>query len=666
MTERAPSRNHRPEPDLIEDDSRGQGEGRSGRRLLVRRCAAFGVAAIVMLSIALSGGGYDAAFRQQAAMVVWAAIALGLAFGVLPRGRAMPVSALALLGLAGLTVTTGLALAWTESDERTFEELARVAGYSGFVVLPYLALSKYTSRAAAAGLGSAVLLIPVLAVIRALAPDLLSDDATQLLGRLSYPLGYWNGLACLCAMALAIGLVWSAHARDLRVRCGIVALLPWAGLALYLTYSRAGAVSVVVALLAALALSRARWTVAAHSAIVGASSALAIAVARSQPEIESLTGSAGAGSVLFALIAGGLACAGVAAAAHRFGFDRVRLPRPVARASLAAALAVVVLAALTVARPALEEGWDEFRNENTPVESSDPSTRLTSFGGYRYAIWDATLDAFSSAPAKGIGPGSFEFWWAREGSEVGFLRDGHSLYLETLAELGVFGFGFLVLALGALLAAALAARRRIVRRDDFGACSAMIAGFIVFLVYAGVDWVWEVPALVVVGLGGIAIAGSAGASRWGNRSMPNTARLAAVGLALAAFAVQIPGLVSVERLRASVTELQNENPDLALELADDSVRAAPFAASPYVQRGLAKQAQGDLAGAREDLGEAIIREPTNWRHHALMAAVAARLGDRRALDRELAEARRLSPRSAFLVPGSSFVNQVEALLKKAG
>ena len=161
-----------------------------------------------------------------------------------------------------------------------------MVGYSGFVVLPYLALSRYTARAAAAGLGAAVLLIPVLAVISALAPDRFDDEATQLLGRLSYPLGYWNGLACLCAMALAIGLVWSARARDIRVRCGIVALLPWAGLAVFLTYSRAGAISVAVALLAALVLSRARWTVAAHAAVVGVASGMAILTARAHPEID--------------------------------------------------------------------------------------------------------------------------------------------------------------------------------------------------------------------------------------------------------------------------------------------------------------------------------------------------------------------------------------------
>ena len=170
---------------------------------------------------------------------------------------------------------------------------------------------------------------------------------------------------------------------------------------------------------------------------------------------------------------------------------------------------------------------------------------------------------------------------------------------------------------------------------------------------------------MLVGLGGIAIAGAVGASRWGNRSIPITTRLAAVGLALAAFAVQVPGLVSVERLRASATELEDANPDLALELADDSVRSAPFAASPYVQRGLVKQAQGDLAAARVDLREAVSREPTNWRHHALLAGVEARLGDRPAVDSELREARRLNPRSAFLVPGSPFVNQLEALLARA-
>ncbi len=65
------------------------------------------------------------------------------------------------------------------------------------------------------------------------------------------------------------------------------------------------------------------------------------------------------------------------------------------------------------------------------------------------------MDANATDPLKGIGPGTFEFWWARHGTTPGFIRDAHTLYFETLAETGIVGFALLIgmLAVPALAAA---------------------------------------------------------------------------------------------------------------------------------------------------------------------------------------------------------------------
>jgi hypothetical protein len=622
----------------------------------------FAVAAVVTVVLALNDAGYDVVSRQQAATLVWSAIALGFAFGVLPRGRPHPSAIGAVIALAALAALVALSLSWTESDEATFEELARIVGYAGFVVLAYCALNRHTFRAAAAGLMAAALIVPALSI--AARVGVFEDRAPGLfdIDRLSYPLGYWNAVACWSAIAIAIGLTWSAHARGFRERCLALAPLPIAGLAVYLSYSRAGVVAVAVAALAALVLSRNRFTVAIHGAAVAAGIAFTIVVARDQPEIAHATGTDGAGQLVLALLLAAGVCAAVAVATTKGRTDRLRTGPMTARIAVVAAAVAVAMGAIGPGQDALTEAWDEFRNERTVVRGEDPAARLGSFGGNRYDIWSEALDAHRSDRWRGIGAGSFEFYWSREGTGEEFLRDAHSLYLETLAELGLSGLALLLSAFGLMTAAAIFGRRQLGRVHDFGAASSMIAGSAVFAFFAGVDWMWELPAVVLLGLGGLAVAGSAGAERWGGPPSPISLRLAVIAIALVAILIQVPGLSATDRLRSSAAELLAGNTGKAAELANESVEAEPFAASPYVQRALVHEAVGDLPAAEADLEEAIERERSNWRHHLLLARVHARAGDRAEGRAELAEARRLAPRFGFLAPGAPFIALLEARL----
>ena len=67
------------------------------------------------------------------------------------------------------------------------------------------------------------------------------------------------------------------------------------------------------------------------------------------------------------------------------------------------------------------------------------------------------------------------------------VRDAHSLYLETAAELGLVGLAALLALLGGVAAAA--------RRARAPAATAALAAW---AVHAGVDWDWELPALTLV------------------------------------------------------------------------------------------------------------------------------------------------------------------------
>jgi O-antigen ligase len=113
--------------------------------------------------------------------------------------------------------------------------------------------------------------------------------------------------------------------------------------------------------------------------------------------------------------------------------------------------------------------------------------------GVRSAYWRVAISDASAYPLAGSGAGSFDDYWTTHRTvEVG-VQDAHSIYLETLAELGLVGFVLLVGALASPLIAIGAARS-----DPNVAIAA--AGYIAFLVHAGLDWDWEMPATTLTGL----------------------------------------------------------------------------------------------------------------------------------------------------------------------
>jgi tetratricopeptide (TPR) repeat protein len=642
-------------------EARRVAERRTSGRLIARRTAGFLIALALTLLLAFDGGGYDLVIRQEVGLALWALIALGLAIGVLPRAHLTPAAWVALGGFGAFAAFNLLAHSWTESDERTTAELARVLQYGGLVALAYLALNRYTWRGAALGFAAAALVVPFFAVGARLFPDLIHDDFARTLGidRLSYPLDYWNAVSCWGAMAVAAALALSANASRIELRAGALATVPVSALSVYLTYSRFGVAALAIAVIAAVALSRNRWTAVANASGGAVAAGAAILVTRGQDEIARATGDAGAATVVLALLAAGAGCAAWAWITSRARLDEVRMRLRTARVMLAGGASVALLAAIALHGP-LGDAWDEFKNDKAP--SSSRTERLTTLGGTRYEVWSKAIDAFEEDRWRGVGPGTYEYYWSRHGEGTEFVRDAHSLYIEQFAELGVPGFVTLLIALGGLLYAAIQARRRWGRRREIAAGSAVIAAFVVFLAYAGIDWMWELGAVGTLAIGGVAVAGAGGLERAGAHQPRPLMRLGLTIGALLLAAVQVPGLVSTQRLRASDTDLDRGQLSDALDEANEAVEAEPWAASPYAMRATVLERSGDLGPAATDAGDAIDREPDNWRHHLLLARIEAERGHRRAARSELAEARRLAPRYLYPAGPYPYALQVEALL----
>lgn len=615
--------------------------------------AAFGLPAAAIALLAYHGGTYDIVARQEAGIAIWWVLAIGFALGLLPRSRPHPIVLLPLGALAGLGAWTLISLSWTESDERTLAEASRVVSYLGLLVLAISALDRSTWRAAAAGLAAGALAVTALATASVLAADLFPSDPVRasVPGRLSYPLDYWNAVGAWGAMAVTGALAWSVSATRPASRAAFLAAVPTAGLSIYLSYSRAAIAGAAIGALCLLALSRRRLLATAHLAAASAATGIVVLVVRGEPSLARGVDASGAGIVLLALLGCSVACAGAALLSWRARAD-VRWGVPLRPARIAAGVAVAcVLVAGIAAGPGLaSRAWDSFRDPGArSAVPADPSKRLGSLhGSGRYLFWSVALDSSRENSTLGTGAGTFEFAWNQAGRSPEFIRDAHSIYLEPLAELGWPGALLTWAFLLAVALVSLRALRRARRPATHAAAVAPVAVLAVFLVQAGLDWLWESTAVTVLAIGGAGILWARLGERGAHLRLPAAGRAAATAACLLMGLVLLPGLVSTSLVRQSQQSVRAGDLGSAATRASDAVASAPWAATPRLQRGLVAEAAGDLPGARADIREAIEREPENWRLPLVLARVEAELGRPAAALREFRRARRLRPEAIVL------------------
>lgn len=446
-------------------------------------------------------------------------------------------------------------------------------------------------------------------------------------------------------MGITAALGWSVCATRPGCRAAFLAAIPTAALSVYLSYSRTAIIGVAVGLLCVLALGRRRLLAAGHLVVAGAATAIVILVVRGEPLLARGGDASGAGVVLFALVACSAVCAGAAFASSRMRIDaRCRVPTRPAGIAAGVAVACVLLAGALAGPGLADRAWTSFRGaEAQPLAPTDPADRLGSLYSGRYALWSATLDTYRANSTHGTGAGTFEFAWNRAGRGPDFVRDAHSIYLEPLAELGWPG-GVLTLAfLLALAAVSLQALRRSRRPATHGAGVALVSVLAVFLVQAGVDWMWESTAVTVLALAGAAVLWTRLSEKDKRWRFSVAGRAAATVTCLLMCLVLVPGLVSSSLVRKSQRSVGAGDLPTAAAQAGDAVASAPWAATPRLQRGLVAEAAGDLRAARSDVRQAMKREPENWRLPLVLARLEAELGRPGAAVRQFRRARRLRP-----------------------
>jgi O-antigen ligase len=428
--------------------------------------------------LALFSGGYDDGARTAAAVAAFALLA-ATAIAVphpLPRSRPAIV---ALAALTGLTAWTALSVYWAPLGEPAGEDVQRLALYVAVLATSIALLrdpvaARLTEPLLLAGIACAC----AYGLSERLLPGLIDlEDVLSAGDRLAQPLTYWNATGAFAALGLvlAAGLA-GAPARPLALRAAAVATAPVTGLTLYLTFSRGalGAAAAGMAILLALAPTQSQLRAAALATAAAAVPALATLAL---PAVAHEQSSERQGAAMLAVLVG-TAVAAVLLARLAPG-RRAALPR--LRLLAAGGLALVLVATvIVVAQVERQSGSD------TPAAS--PS-RLASVQSNRYAYWKVALRTFADHPLRGVGSGGFQAEWLRERPFREPVRDAHSLYLETPAELGIVGLALLAALIAAVAVAAIRSRQ-----------AAAVAALAVWALHAGVDWDWEMPALTLVAI----------------------------------------------------------------------------------------------------------------------------------------------------------------------
>jgi O-antigen ligase len=272
--------------------------------------------------------------------------------------------------------------------------------------------------------------------------------------------------------------------------------------------------------------------------------------------------------------------------------------------------------------------YHDFVHE-PPVSGTRLEERLFSFSGNsRPILWRQAWIQSTANPATGGGAASFEAYWLEHRPIGTKVRDAHSLYLETLAELGPLGLALLLTALGLPALAAVRGRTNPLVPGALGAYAA-------FLLHAGADWDWELAGVTLAAL----LCGAAllvAARRTTPPALGPRGRGASLGAVGAVGVAALVGLLGNHALARSADAAQAGDWAASERWAERAQTLAPWSSEPWRRIGLAQERAAD---ARPFLLRAVVKEPGDWELRlelAWMSTGRDRTG-------ALAEASRLNP-----------------------
>ena len=595
-----------------------------------------GLTAILPLAF-FDGGYFPTSWGVPALVGLWiAALAISIAPTSLRRRET-----LALAALAAFLGWSALSLLWTTDRPQTVLELERLSIYVAGLAALLFVVRRESVPWLLGGLTAAIAVTCSVGLARRLFQDVFGRPEPRIhdASALYEPVGYSNALGNLAAVGVLLCVAFIIHSRRPSARAIAAGTCVVLFAALALSLSRGAWLALGLGIVAAFALAPRRaafvgWFLApavpgAAVVALGLRADALLTRGASEPDAVSDGHRLALAIGVLALVAAALAAVGPRLV------PRLRVTAPLGRIALGLGLlCALLLTAVTIRAGGPTElatrAEDAFRS---PPRDTEPAQRFFSLsGGRRDRYWRVAWEDFETRPLVGSGSGTFGRYWLEHRPVGKFVRDAHSLYLETLAELGVVGLVVLVVALATPVAAAVSARGEPLVPAALGA-------YAVYLVHAGVDWLWEMPVPTLAALvcgAGLLLAGSPAAPR----PTPRSIRAGALGLALALGALSFVGLIGNSAAASSEQALFGGDLERAEIHARRATTWTPWAADPWLFLARAQLERGDRDAARKSLARALELDPGNW----LLwyeQGLASTESERR---RSFAEASRLNPR----------------------
>ncbi len=621
----------------------------------VQRWAAPLVALLTVGLLASDQGGY---FPNSWG---WPAIATLWVLGVwLVVGVRIDVGSLDVWLVGAFVAFTGwvaLSITWSDSTTKSALELERAVLYLAALATVLVLARRSGAQLLAAGVVTAIGLVALYSLSTRLFPDHLGVFDSFSGYRLSEPIGYSNGLGIFVGMGVLLAIGFAARAPYLAGRLVAAASLAILIPTLYFTFSRGAWIALGIGCVCAFAYDPRRLQLGSTLLLVAPAPVIATLMAAhtralthaKAPLADAVHDGHRLALALAFLVPATALCALVGIFLER----RLHAPPPLRLLWGATLLAIpLVTLAVVLARyggpvDAVSRAYNSFKS--SPGQGPNLNKRLLSLtSNGRIDLWHvAWEDDFKGHSALGSGAGTFARYWFQNRPVPSFnAQDAHELYIETLAELGPVGLAVLVAGLIVPVVAAVRARREPL-------AAFLFAAYIALLLHAGVDWDFELPAVMLAGLfcgaALIVAARKTVVAREWNPILRGGVLTATVGLA--GFALF--GLIGNSALSASDSARQDLNFTKAESQARKAWRLMPWSSEPWTALGSAQYARHDVREARVSFRRAVKNDAGDWTLWLNLAAVATGKERKDAL----AHARRLNP-------GSPEIRDLTSLLRR--
>jgi O-Antigen ligase len=588
--------------------------------------------------LAADNGGYSATTGGWSSVALCAIAAVFVALSGVPRLGA--VEAIVLAAMVALSAWTFASAIWSVSVTRSPLEGERSLVYVSGLTVALLLSRRAGGRAIVIGTWLAITAVSTYALLTRVFPEQFGVYDQVSGNRLSSPLGYWNALGLFAAIGCVLALGLAARAV-VWVRMAAAASTVVLVLTLYFTFGRGAWVALFVGVLAAVVFDRRRLQFVVTTLVVAAWPAIAVcyasrahALTRVDVPISAAQKDGHAVAVISVIVLtiAALSMLVLETLEGRSRLTRSRALRWAFVALVACGLAVSISVVLhrygspvRIARDA----WHSFVTP-LPVKAPNLNARLfTLSANGRIDHWRVAVHEFERHPLLGSGAGTYGEYWFQLRPSAFIAHDAHSVYLETLAELGPIGLALLVLVLGGLVVAA--------ARSASPLAPAAVGALAAYALHAAADWDWEVPALLLAAmLPALAVAG-AEASRSGRRLWH---RGAAVGVVLLVGGLALFTLLGNIALARSSNASDSTDWRHAASEARSAMTLAPWSAEPWRELAVAQVGLGEIGSARSSLVHAVKIEPRDWSLWYQLSEVSTGALHRRAL----AQVDRLNPK----------------------